>query len=563
MRSLTVALCLALTLPASAADTPLRRFAVVAGASLGGPGRTPLRYATTDARDVSRVFWQLGGVARGDLVLLEEPDADRLRAALSNVAAEVERTRAAGRRAEIFLYYSGHSDEEGLLLGSSRLSYAELRSALDRVPANVRVAILDSCASGAFTRAKGGVHGPPFLLDDSNKVQGHAFLTSSAATEAAQESDRLRASFFTHALLTGLRGAADASGDGVVTLNEAYQFAFRETLAGTESTVGGPQHATYDIGLVGTGDVVMTDLHSGDALLVMPESLEGRVFIRNGAGQLVAELRKAKGARVELALESGRYEVKVSRERVLAGTVELGPSARVVLDESQLTPSRREATVSRGDGEPIQDPIAEAPAPITEPRVGSPTSVPSAPQKARGVTSFFAGGGPAFFFGWQPSVGVSVDLALSTWLDDVFGVEIASGYQSINLAKRANAAWQASGFPEVHDELRMVPTTLTLKFAFPRYRVRPYLLAGTGLYFVHVDRFPVDANGNIGSNESRLSDNATTLAFHVGVGATMPLGSRSFATAEARYGWDNDARMFDDRYVIRVLRVAAGVGYSF
>ena len=31
-----------------------------------------------------------------------------------------------------------------------------------------------------------------------------------------------------------MRGAADVSGDGKVTLNEAYQFAFHETLGGTE-----------------------------------------------------------------------------------------------------------------------------------------------------------------------------------------------------------------------------------------------------------------------------------------------------------------------------------------
>jgi hypothetical protein len=49
----------------------------------------------------------------------------------------------------------------------------------------------------------------------------------------------------------------------------------------------------------------------------------------------------------------------------------------------------------------------------------------------------------------------------------------------------------------------------------------------------------------------------------VGLGATTRLGSRSFATVEARYGRDNDARMFDERYVIKALRVAAGVGYSF
>ena len=84
-------------------------------------------------------------------------------------------------------------------------------------------------------------------------MQGYAFLTSSSENEAAQESERLRGSFFTHALLTGLRGAADVSGDGKVTLNEAYQFAFNETLVQTTPTQAGAQHPAYDIKMAGTG----------------------------------------------------------------------------------------------------------------------------------------------------------------------------------------------------------------------------------------------------------------------------------------------------------------------
>jgi hypothetical protein len=103
-------------------------------------------------------------------------------------------------------------------------------------------------------------------------MRGHAFLTSSAETEAAQESDRIRASYFTHYLISGFRGAADLSGDGKVTLNEAYQFAFNETLGRTVDTRGGAQHPSYDINLTGTGDVVMTDVRQTTATIVLPRS---------------------------------------------------------------------------------------------------------------------------------------------------------------------------------------------------------------------------------------------------------------------------------------------------
>src|SRR5262249_2301232 len=148
-------------------------------------------------------------------------------------------------------------------------------------------AVLDACASGAFTRLKGGVARPPFRVDASSAMRGHAFLTSSADTEAAQESDRIGASYFTHYLVSAFRGAADTSGDGRVTLNEAYQFAFAETLGRTVGTKGGAQHPSYDINLSGTGDVVMTDMRQTTAALVLGEDVSGRIYVRNSARQLV------------------------------------------------------------------------------------------------------------------------------------------------------------------------------------------------------------------------------------------------------------------------------------
>jgi len=70
-------------------------------------------------------------------------------------------------------------------------------------------------------------------------------LTSSAADELALESREIRGSFFTHHLVSGLRGTADASGDGRITLSEAYQYAFDHTLTATAST-GIRQHPGYE-----------------------------------------------------------------------------------------------------------------------------------------------------------------------------------------------------------------------------------------------------------------------------------------------------------------------------
>lgn len=338
------------------AETPVRRFALVAGANDGGAGRVQLRYANSDAESVSRVLEDLGGVDPGDRLLLSNASRADLQEGFASVGRRLLEAKAQNERVELFLYYSGHSDEEGLLLGEEHFTYGELRQALEAIPADVRVAILDSCSSGALTRRKGGVQRPPFLIDASSKVHGHAFLTSSSADEAAQESDRIGASFFTHYLLSGMRGAADTSGDGKVTLTEAYQFAFQETLSRTERTFAGAQHPAYEMQLVGTGDLVMTDLRSTSAGLIVDENVQGRIFVRDDSGKLVVELKKTQANAVELGLSPGVYQVSVdTRGALYEAVVELSEGRRNRLGQGQLRKIKAEKNVSRGAETPERE----------------------------------------------------------------------------------------------------------------------------------------------------------------------------------------------------------------
>jgi hypothetical protein len=347
-----IAVAIAL-LPASAAAAGgVRRFALVTAANDGGPDRPLLQYAVSDAERFARVIEELGGVRPDDAILLKQPKLRELEDAIDRLQRRVVEAHRAGNgdgRTEMLFYYSGHADDKGLLLGEDRYSYRSLRDRLDEVPADVRIAVLDACASGAFTRLKGGEQRQPFLVDESADMRGHAFLTSSAASEVAQESDRIRASYFTYYLVSGLRGAADVTGEGKVTLNEAYQFAFNETLGRTVATTGGAQHPSYDINLSGTGDIVITDLRQTSATLVLGEQLDGRFFVRNAKGELVVELYKPYGRKVELGVEPGKYEVRVEREAaVLLAKPDVGEGTRVVLEPGQFSPTTPEIARRRG-----------------------------------------------------------------------------------------------------------------------------------------------------------------------------------------------------------------------
>lgn len=329
----------------------VRRFTLIAAANDGGPERVRLRYAEADAQTIAGVLKGFGGVAAEDERVLIQPSGADLRSALVTMSEQLRAAQGSAERLELIVYYSGHSDTEGLLLGEERFSYRELKSALDTLPADVRIAILDSCSSGAMTRQKGGVRRPTFTVDAANRVRGYAVLTSSSEDEAAQESDRLGGSFFTHYLVSGLRGAGDLSQDSRVTLNEAYHYAFHETLARTENTLGGAQHPAFDIQLVGNGDVVMTDLRASTAGLTLGEPIYGRLFVRDAEGRLTVELKKVAGRRVELGLEPGTYAVSLLQDGLrFEGRLTLSEGGRVPLEVSALERTEGEATTLRGGG---------------------------------------------------------------------------------------------------------------------------------------------------------------------------------------------------------------------
>jgi hypothetical protein len=347
---------------ASAQTTPdtagrTRRLALVIGANRGGAERASLRYAVTDAERFANLLTRMGGVQPTDSVVLREPTRAAVLDALAGTRSRTAALRAQATRTEVLVYFSGHADERGLMLGREVMLYPELRQAIAAIGADVGIAILDACASGAITRLKGGRPSPAFLTDDSIRAQGYAFLTSSSETEAAQEAEHLQGSFFTHALLTGLRGAADASGDGKVTLGEAYQFAFAETVVQTAATQAGAQHPAYDIKMAGSGDVVMTDVRQNSASLILGAEFDGRFLVMDSHRRLIAELVKPAGRRVELGLEPGQYQVYYEQQKaLLTTTLRLVDGQRQELVRDGLMTAERLPTTRRGDDPEMKQP---------------------------------------------------------------------------------------------------------------------------------------------------------------------------------------------------------------
>ncbi len=335
-----LAVTLAVLAATAHASQPVRRLAVIAGNDEGGDGTRPLLYARDDARKIHRLLVSLGGVRPEDAALLLDATAEQFLTALSRTELKAKDATARGEQTLLFLYYSGHAKDGALRLGKTLLPLESLKNRLAQAPADVRIAVIDSCRSGELTRTKGVRRAPSFEIesDASRPAKGLVILTSSASDEDSQESDLLGGSYFSHHLASGLRGGADQSGDGRVSLAEAYQYAYERTVADTAESSAGTQHPTFSYDLAGNGEVVLTEPKKREEGIRFPaDAPEGSYFLVDDRGFVAAEVRKLAGVERNIYLAPGTYRVKRRLpDRLRVGEVQVAGGRLTAFNEARL-----------------------------------------------------------------------------------------------------------------------------------------------------------------------------------------------------------------------------------
>lgn len=348
--------CLAL-LVASSAAAETRRLAIVVGNNAGSGAMPPLRYAENDAGKMARVLIELGDVGMDDVLLLQGRSVFELEQALTDARDRVAFFKKSPEtRTVVVFYFSGHSDGDGLEMGQTKLPFGRLKALLAGTGADVRLTIVDACKSGAGLRDKGLKPAEPFVikLSDTLNATGEAFISSSAANEAALESSEVMGSLFTHNLISGLRGAADSSGDKLVTLSEAYRYAYDRTVTASSMLPVGAQHPSYDYRLSGQGELVLATLLKPSASLVLPEGSDRALVTDLARDQIVVEVPQ--GPAREVALAPGQYGVRLFKgAQSFGGRVSLSEGVRKVVTWAELVPIKSAVVVAATKGSPVLD----------------------------------------------------------------------------------------------------------------------------------------------------------------------------------------------------------------
>ena len=324
---------------------------VLVVASNRGPAldRPPLQYADDDGAKYHEVFASLAGEANTTLLTAFDSDTARLfpqlaesvatptrahvDAAVERFAHQASEAHRLGQRVGFYFVFAGHGDvDEGrgfLELADSAFTADDLDALLRRIGADESHVILDSCNSFFVVNPrKPGGRRFATPRDAAEKLARQlpnvgVFLSTSAEAEVFEWSE-LQSGVFSHAVRSGLMGAADANHDGRVSYEELAGF-----VATAAAEIKNPLYRpkVFARGPNGDDERTLFDLAHTHALTVtVDQNASMRLAVRDRDGLRWLDAHKEAGQVLDLHLPdtlAGHLEVeRLTVDGSAAGTVE-------------------------------------------------------------------------------------------------------------------------------------------------------------------------------------------------------------------------------------------------
>ncbi|MBI4609581.1 MAG: caspase family protein [Candidatus Rokubacteria bacterium] len=259
----------AVAVPPPPAPPTRDRWAVVIGAGrYESPEIPQLRYTVPDAEAIYQILTGPAGFKKEHVLLLtdkteKKPTLRNIKWALGTFLA-----RSAKKDDTVLIFFAGHGapevDQRGVErdgfakylvpidaepddLYSTALPMDELQTVFARNEAERVVVFLDTCYSGAAggrtfaSKKTRATSVDDQFLERLTRSKGRAIITASRPAEVSIELPELGHGIFTYYLVQALKGAGDLNRDGIVSLQELYEYVEQQVTQKSRA-VGGNQH---------------------------------------------------------------------------------------------------------------------------------------------------------------------------------------------------------------------------------------------------------------------------------------------------------------------------------
>lgn len=301
------------------------------------PSLKELKYSTLDTKRFVRAMELVSEVPTKQIKSYSNITLGEFR----RIAADTLLTLGNGEKINRFvLYFSGHSDERGLHFTDGLYPKDELHAFLRKIPAATKISIFDSCYSGALAAKGIEPATEEFLIPrtDFDEPTGTVFLTASSADESAFESESLEGSVFSNHLVSGLYGGADLNSDGLVTVEELYQFVYQKTRQDNLMfPAGRKQQPEFVSALKGRGALVLSMPKANLEDVTLDESIDGDVSFYAIYGLKSFALAKTGIGAQTYRLPIGQYRMSVQRGRLIGQTdIKVASTQPVYIRNSDL-----------------------------------------------------------------------------------------------------------------------------------------------------------------------------------------------------------------------------------
>ncbi len=195
-------------------------------------------FASHDAKIVAKYLTKVLGYPEENVVLRVNDNATR-----TDIQKYVETwlPNHVAKGDSVFIYYSGHGapnaktgdaylvpyDGDPAFIGDTGYPLKRLYESLGKLPTKDAVVVLDSCFSGAGGRSVIAPGMRPMVLSVENPILASGKIAVLAASSGEQVSSTYKQKghgLLTYFFLKGLQGEADQDHDGVVQLQELFEY---------------------------------------------------------------------------------------------------------------------------------------------------------------------------------------------------------------------------------------------------------------------------------------------------------------------------------------------------